>query len=158
MRESRFITEALRREGVDAQLAHHADRVNHLRQALSFVGYVARHTAYPDLCHLLTLSYLVNPMTGMRWRAYDMDGFPPAAKVSPLMRVWCDRLPRWSPEEAHDALLKVCPFGRRHGAGGARRLPVARTHVERSHAPPARRPVRGRRPRTKAVPWKEDVS
>ena len=31
------------------------------------------------------------------------------------MEMWCRRLPRWSPEYAYRALLKVQPFGRANG-------------------------------------------
>ncbi|MEE2636143.1 MAG: hypothetical protein VYE68_02775 [Acidobacteriota bacterium] len=103
-----FIAAAL---GDETDRAHMQTVAAGLRAGLRLVSYVAATCEYPDPCHVRTLAYAVQPLTGMRWRVYDAAGVPPAAKVPALMELWCARLPRWSPEYAYEAFLKVAPFG-----------------------------------------------
>ena len=106
-----FIAETLRRDGEDPRLAHMQDVVGGLTAGLQFLGYVGPKAAYPDPCHVRTLAYAVQPLTAMRWRVYDEVNYPPAAKVPALMRLWCERVPGWSPEYAYRAFMRVRPFG-----------------------------------------------
>lgn len=115
MHRAVFISEALRREGLDLQQPHHAGLDRSLADALRFVGYVAPSAPRPSLCHVLAVAFLIEPMTKMRLRVYEESGFPHPSKLPALMRLWCSRLPTWSPEKAHEALLSVRPFGSETG-------------------------------------------
>ena len=105
-----FIATALRRDGLDPQMAHNAGIVRGLRQGIRFLTMIGWSIERPDPCTLLVLGCLVGGTGGLGWREYDVPRAP-AQKVPALMRLWCDRLPTWSPEEAFDAFMKVAPFG-----------------------------------------------
>ena len=105
-----FIATALRRDGLDPQMAHNAGIVRGLRQGIRFLTMIGWSIERPDPCTLLVLGCLVGGTGGLGWREYDVPRAP-AQKVPALMRLWCERLPTWSPEEAFDAFMKVAPFG-----------------------------------------------
>ena len=105
-----FIIAALRRDGLDPQMAHNAGIVRGLRQGIRFLTMIGWSIERPDPCTLLVLGCLVGGTGGLGWREYDVPRAP-AQKVPALMRLWCARLPTWSPEEAFDAFMKVAPFG-----------------------------------------------
>jgi len=105
-----FIATALRRDGLDPEMAHNAGVVRGLRQGMRFLSMVGWSIERPNPCALLVLGCLVCGTGGMRWREYDIPRAP-ASKVPALMQLWCDRLPTWSPEQAFDAFMTVSPFG-----------------------------------------------
>ena len=109
------IAVALRREGFDPASPANAGMERRVAAALSLVSYAAPVTRYPTPCHLLAVAYFIGPMNKMRWRVYDEAGYPPPDKIPPLIQLWCDRLPTWSPEKAEAALRQVRPFGRDTG-------------------------------------------
>ena len=86
-----------------------------MRAGLRYLVDLGGKPVYPEPHHLLTLGYLAEPMNAKGWRVFDAPGDPAAVKVPALMELWCRRLPRWSPEDAYRALLKVQPFGRANG-------------------------------------------
>ena len=106
-----FIAQRLRRDGSSADAAHEVGRVTGLRAAWRYIDDVARHAPRPALWQVLLLAYLLNPAHKHGWRRYDLGGAPSPAKVGPVIEVWHGRLATWTPEQAHDALLKVHPFG-----------------------------------------------
>ena len=106
-----FIAETLRQDGSRAEAAHEVGRVTGLRAAWRYVDDVAKQAPRPALWQVLLLAYLLNPAHKHGWRRYDLASAPSSAKIGRVMDVWHTRLATWTPEQAHDALLKVHPFG-----------------------------------------------